>query len=76
MGSLLVTCFEKRLESLDVHVHLALVVDSSAGIEIAVALGGLEGRRLPLVEWIGRLDIVVSIAEAGRFARSACSQSA
>jgi hypothetical protein len=49
---------------------LALVVDGSAGIKIAVALGGFEGRRFPLVEGIGRLDVVVSIAEAGWFAFS------
>ena len=30
-------------DGLDVHVHLALVVHRAAGVEVAVALGGLEG---------------------------------
>jgi hypothetical protein len=51
-----------------VHVHLAFIVDRSAGVEIAVALGRLERRRFPLVEGIGRLDIVVSVAQAGGLA--------
>ncbi len=60
---------EQRFESLDLRPDLALVVDGAAGVEIAVALGGLEGRREPLVERIGGLDVVVAVDEHGGFAR-------
>ena len=59
---------QQRLERLDLRDHLALVVDRAAGVEIAVALGGLEGRREPLVERVGRLHIVVAVDEHGRLA--------
>jgi hypothetical protein len=55
--------------------HLAFVVDRAAGVEVAVALGGLEGRREPFVERVGRLHIVVAVDEHGGLA-GACSQSA
>ncbi len=57
-----------RLESLDLRHHLAFVVDRAAGVDVAVALGGLEGRREPLVERVGRLHIVVTIDKHGRLA--------
>ena len=37
----------QRLHGFDVHVHLAFVVGRAARVEIAVAHGGLEGRRDP-----------------------------
>ena len=66
---------QQRLQRLDMHVHLALVVDRAARVEIAVALGGLEGRRVPFVERIGRLHIVVAVARTVGLP-AACSQSA
>ena len=48
--------------------HLPLVVDRAPGIEIAVALGGLERGRKPLVERVGRLDVVMAIGQAGGLA--------
>ena len=44
---------------------LALVVDGAAGVEVAVALGRLEGRRKPFVERIGRLHVVVAVEKHG-----------
>ncbi len=65
-GELAAAGDEQGLEGFDVHPHLALVVDGAAGVEIAVALGGLEGRGVPLVEGLGGLDVVVAVAEDGR----------
>ncbi len=59
---------EQRFQRLDVHVHLALVVDSAAGVKVAVALGRFKGRRDPLIERIGRLHVIVAIGEAGGLA--------
>ena len=56
---------QQRLERLDLRNHLALVVDRAAGVEVAVALCGLEGRREPFVERIGGLHIVVAVDEHG-----------
>ena len=52
----------------DVGIHLAFVVGRSARVEIAVALGGLERRRLPEFERVGRLDVEMAVAEDGRLA--------
>ena len=57
---------EERFERLDVHPHLALVVDRAARVEVAVALGGFEGRGGPFVDGIGRLDVVVRVEKNGR----------
>ncbi len=59
---------QQRLQRLDLRPHLALVVDRAARVEVAVALGGLEGRREPLVERIGGLHIVVAVEEHGGLA--------
>ena len=60
---------QQRLQRLDLRPHLALVVHRAAGVEVAVALRRLEGRREPLVQRIGRLHIVVAVKEHGRLAR-------
>ena len=52
-----------RLNRLDVQVKLALVVDRTAGEELAVADGRLEGRRGPQLEGLGGLHVVVAIDE-------------
>jgi hypothetical protein len=43
-----------------------LVVGDPAGVEPAVALGELEGRRLPEVERVGRLHVEMRVAEDRR----------
>ncbi len=53
---------------LDVHVHLALVVGGAARVDVAVADGRLEGRRMPQLQRIGRLDVVVAVAQHGGLA--------
>ena len=63
-----VVCGHERLERLHLRDHLALVVDRTAGVEVSIALCGLEGRREPLVERVGRLNIVVTVDEHGRLA--------
>ena len=60
----------QRFDGFDFHPELAFVVDRAAGVEIVVALGGLEGRRNPFVERIGRLHIVVRVAQHSRLAGS------
>ncbi len=64
-GELAVVGGEEGFEGFDVHPHLAFVVDGAAGVEVAVALGGLEGRGGPLVEGLGGLDVVVAVEEDG-----------
>ena len=56
-------CGEQRFKRFDLRNHLPFVVDCTAGIDVAVALGWLEGRREPFVERIGRLHIVVAVDE-------------
>ena len=58
-----------RLDRLDVHEHLALVVGGAAGVDLAVADGGLEGRAGPQVHRIDRLHVVVAVEEDRRLAR-------
>ncbi len=41
---------EQRLERLDLRPNLTFVVDGAAGVEVAIAFRGLEGRRKPFVE--------------------------
>ncbi len=53
------------LDGLDVHVHLAFVVGGSAGVDVAVAHGGLEGRALPELQRVGRLDVVMAVTKNG-----------
>ena len=45
---------------------LALVVAGAACVEPAIADGRLERRRDPGVEWIGRLDVVVTVQQHRR----------
>jgi hypothetical protein len=59
---------EERFEGLHLHPELAFVVDGAAGIDVLVTFGGLEGRRNPFIERLGRLDVVVGIAEGGGLA--------
>ena len=61
--------------ALHVHVHLPFVVDRAAGIEVAVALRGLKGRRHPFVKRVRGLDVVMAIARQVGLP-AACSQSA
>src|SRR5262250_3185807 len=49
------------------HVHLTLIIDRATSIEIAVALSGLKRGRLPLIEWIGRLHVIMAVAQDYRF---------
>ena len=49
----------------DVAPDLAFVVAGAAGVEGAVADGGFEGGRHPLVEGFGGLDVVVAVDEDG-----------
>jgi hypothetical protein len=58
--------FQVRLDGLDVHEHLALVVGRSARVDLAVANGRLERRRRPLVERIHRLHVIVAVEQDRR----------
>ena len=55
-----------RLDRLEVHEHLALVVGGAARVDLAVADGRLERRRLPQVQGIDRLHVVVAVEQDGR----------
>ena len=66
---LAVAGFHQRLEGLQLHPELAFVVHRAASIDVVVALGGLKRRRLPLVQRLGGLHVVVRVAEHGRLAR-------
>jgi hypothetical protein len=65
-GQLAAVGRELRLQRLHVDPQLALVVDRPARVEVAVALGRFEGRRLPFVERVWRLHIVVSVKQHRR----------
>src|SRR6476661_9862453 len=52
---------EYRLIRLEQTVDLPLVIGSAPGVQLAIADGGRERRRGPLVERIGRLDVVVAV---------------
>ena len=52
-------------ETLEEGEPLALVVLRAAGVDAAVALGGLEGRGLPEVDGVDGLDVVVAVEEDG-----------
>ena len=55
-----------RLDGLEVHEDLALVVGRAARVDLAVADGRLERRRLPQVERIDRLHVVVAVEQDRR----------
>ena len=57
---------QMRLDGLEVHEDLALVVGGAARVDLAVADRGLERRRLPQVERIDRLDVVVAVEQDRR----------
>ena len=57
---------ELRLERLHVHPQLSLVVHGPAREHLAVPDRGLEWRRRPELERLGRLHIVVAVDEHGR----------
>ena len=58
--------FQVRFDRLEVHEDLALVVGRPARVDLAVADRGLERRRLPQVERIDRLHVVVAVEEDRR----------
>ena len=60
-----------RLDGLEVHEHLALVVRRPAGVDLAVADGRFERRRFPEFEGSHRLHVVVAIEKDRRRARRA-----
>src|SRR5438477_13093702 len=57
-----------RVDRLEARHQIALVVGNAAAVEKAVALRRLEGWRLPLVERIRRLHVVVVINKKGAIA--------
>ncbi len=59
---------QQAFDGLDLDVHLAFIVDRAAGEDVVAANGGLERRRFPFVQRIGRLHIVVSVKEDGGLA--------
>ena len=67
----LAVLLQMRLDRLEVHEDLALVVGRSAGVDLAVADRRLEGRRLPQVERIDRLHVVVAVEQNRRRALGA-----
>ena len=67
-GQLAAAGLHEGFEGFDFHPELAFVVDGAAGVDVVVALGGLEGRSVPLVERLGGLDVVVGVAEHGGLA--------
>ena len=56
------------LDGLEMHEHLTLVVGRSARVNLAVADGGLKGRRLPQLDRIDRLHVVVAVEKHRRCA--------
>src|ERR1019366_2965080 len=55
----------QRFDGLHVHVHLAFIVRRAASVNVAVAHGRLEGRAVPFFQRIGRLHVVVAVAQHG-----------
>src|ERR1035438_5979800 len=62
-GQLAVARLEQRLKSFELHPELALVVDGAARVNVLIALGGLERRRVPLVQRLGGLHVVVRVTQ-------------
>ena len=67
-GQLAVASLHERFQRLYFHPELAFVVHRAAGVDVVVALGGLEGRSHPLIERIGRLHVVVGVHQHGGLA--------
>ena len=57
---------EERFQRLEVHVHLALVVDRPARIQVSVALRWVKGGRKPFVQRVRRLHIIMAVTETSR----------
>ncbi len=57
-----------RLDRLDVHEHLALVVRRPARVDFAVANRGFKGGRGPEFEGVDRLNVVVPVIQDRRLA--------
>ena len=55
-----------RFDGLEVHEDLALVVGGPARVDLAIAHRRFEGRRLPEIQRIDRLHVVVTVEEDGR----------
>ena len=55
-----------RFDGLEVHEDLALVVGGAARVDLAVADRRLERRRLPQLDRIDRLHVVVAVEEDRR----------
>ena len=60
---------EKSLDRFEQQVGLAFIVHGAAGVNIVVADCGLEGRRNPFVERVGRLNVVVTVQDERGLAR-------
>ena len=46
--------------------HLPLVVAGAAGVDIAIAHGRFERRADPLIQWVGRLHVVMAVNQCHR----------
>src|SRR6185437_6910674 len=62
---------KERFGNLDRQEHRALVVGDAARVDAAVAQCRRKGRALPLLQRIGRLDIIMSIYQNRHLARGA-----
>src|SRR5262249_30879421 len=60
--------FHPGLNAFHVRQHLTFVVRRAAGIDISIAHGRFERRADPFVERLGRLNIVVTVAQDDGFA--------
>jgi hypothetical protein len=60
-----------RLDGLEVHEHLAFVVSGAARVDFAVTDRGLERRRLPELDGVHRLHVVMAVEQDGGSIRSA-----
>ena len=60
---------QMRLDRLDVHEHLTLVVGGAARVNLAVTHRRFEGRAGPQIDRIDWLHVVVPVEENRRFAR-------
>src|SRR5688500_2627258 len=57
---------EVRLESFHVEEELAFIIDRAARIDLSAAHCRLEWWRCPMIQRLGRLNIVVMVDENGR----------
>ena len=61
---------QQAFHRLEQDVSLSFVVGGAARVEIVSAHGGLEGRRRPFVERVGRLHVVMAVEQQRRLAGS------